>query len=433
MPGSRRPRPLGHAAAASAVGFATLAAVFGAAGVWAGTASLSGAVLAPGRVAILAQRQVLQHPHGGVVREIHVRPGQRVEEGDLLIRLDTAAIGAEIAVHVRRRADLMLQETRLAADRDGRSAFATPADADLAVEGAAALRADQQAIFEARRNAYRGEASALQQTIAQSEARIEGLTTRRASIERQKVLILDELAGLRGLYEKGYVTKPRVLALERSADDLSGQSGDLAAQIAQARERIAEARIRIEQLDRDRVEKAAAELQAVRAERGKVEPQLAEARERLARTALRAPRSGEVVDLTAHTLGGVLKPGEQVLAIIPSDSPLVVEADVLPADIENVAAGMGASVRLTGLRLPDIPVVAGSVARVSADRAQVDRPQAARTYPITVQLDRPEAEIARALRVGMPAEVVVPTRRRTVLEYLLAPLSNGFARVFRED
>lgn len=426
-------RPLGQATTALATGLATIALTFGAAGVWAATAALSGAVVAPGRVAVATNRQVIQHPHGGVVQRIFVRAGSRVAKGDELIRLDATAVTAEVDVLARRRADLKLQEARLAAERDGRKAFIVPDNLSAPTDVLAALEADQRAIFEARRRAYEGEASAVRQSIAQVEARTGGLETRRTSVERQKALIDDELTGVRSLYERGLVTKTRAYELERAADGLAGQSGDFVAQISEARERMAELQIKIDQLARDRIEKAAAELQTVRAELGRVEPQLAEARDRTEKTVLRAPRSGEVVDLVAHTVGGVLKPGEQVLAIVPNDSALVIEADVAPADIENVAEGMAANVRLTSLRMPDVPVLAAAITRVSADRAQTDRAQTGRSYPVTVELAGPPADIERLLRVGMPVDLIVPTRQRTVLQYLLSPLSNGFSRMFRED
>lgn len=425
MVGTRTGRCLGDARGAIAAGLVALALVFGGFGVWASTAPLAGAVVAPGIVATEANRQAVQHPDGGTVAEILVRPGEQVEQGQILIRLDATAIRAEIDMLTERQAALAVQAARLVAERDG-------ADAIAYAGRATELLAGQVAIFEARKRAHAGETSGLRQKVAQLREQIGGLAAQRASITEQKRLIADELAGVRELFNRGYTTKPRLLALERRMADLEGERGEIIAKTGQANEAIAETEIRIEQRSRDRMQEIATELQSVNAELAQINPRLAEARVRLGRTELRAPRPGEVVDLHAFTVGGVLKAGERVLDIVPSDTPLIVEARVQALDIENVATRMPARVRLVAYRAPEVPVVGGTVTRVSADRVVAGEKMTA-GYAMTVELDGAARSDLKPLRVGMPVEVIVPTANRTLLDYLAAPLSNSFARAMRED
>lgn len=434
MNASRRQRALGDATGIARTGAATIAVVFGGFGVWASTAPLGGAVVALGSVAVAANRQALQHPDGGSVREILAKPGDRVAQGQVLLRLDATAVRAEVDILARQQAEVFARETRLAAERDGSGTFEfTPAlKAAVAGYDRSDLLAGQIALFEARRRVHDGEVSALRKKIAQVSEQVVGISAQETSVVEQIRLIDEELSGVRSLYKRGYSTKPRMLQLDRTRTELDGQRGKLAAQSAQLVEAASEAEIRIEQLRRDRLEKITAELEAARAELYAIEPKLAEARVRLERTDLRAPRGGEVVDLVAFTMGGVIAPGARVLDIVPSDSPLVIEARVKAADIENVAPRMAATVRFVTLRAPDVPVVGGVVTRVSADRA-IDGQKTSGEYAVTVELERRASPRMRGLRVGMPVEVIVPTKSRTLLDYLIAPLSNSLARTMVED
>ena len=408
---------------------------FGGLGSWAALAPLAGAVVAEGVVKVEANRQAVQHLDGGVVRQILVKDGERVAEGQILIRLDETAAKANVDVLAAQEDALVSLQARLLAERDGHDTIVFD-DALLARQyepHVAAMLAGQLNMFDARRRAFDGQKLLQEQKIAQIKEQIAGYDAQVRSQQRQMALIDEEARGTRELYQKGFAPKTKVLALDRTTASLDGQRGDLVANIARSRQQIGEAELQILQLTKDRMSEVADQLRDTQTRLLDVGPRLRAARDVLDHIDLRAPRAGYAVGLTAFTIGGVIAKGDHVLDVVPLGSPLVVEGQVKPEDIEGLQPGLGAEVQLTAYKQRSVPKVRGTVSRVSADRI-TDQRNNTSYYQIMVELDQDELKALPGVQLapGMPAEILVPTKERTALDYLLAPLTAGFNRALRE-
>ena len=417
-------------------GMSILAVFFGGFGTWAALAPLDSAVIALGVVKVEGNRKTVKHLDGGIVKELLVKEGDRVEKGQVLIRLDETDARARIDIFSGQYDSLKALESRLLAERDGLDTIRFP---DFLLDRAGddnvfEMLAGQINVFETRRASLAGQIAVLQQRIAQLRTQIGGFQAQKRSQERQLELIREELAGTRELHEKGYAPKTRVLALERKAASLEGESGELIADIARTRQAIGEAKLQIAQLQKERLAEATTELRDVQTRLGEVEPRLGWAKEMLSRTELAAPEAGYVLGLTAFTVGGVIAPGERVLDIVPADNTLIIEARIQPSDIDDVYAGMPAEVQLTAYKRRVVPTVDGVLTWVSADRLTDDRSGEA-YYVAYVEID-PEslAEVGEIrLYPGMPAQVMIATGARTAFDYLIGPLTSSFDRAFREQ
>lgn len=417
-------------------GISILTVFFGGLGTWAALAPLDSAVIAPGVFKVEGNRKTVKHLDGGIVAKLLVKEGDRVEKGQLLIRLDETDARARIDIFSGQYDSLKALESRLLAERDGLDTIRFP---DFLLDrggddNVAEILAGQINVFETRRASLAGQIAVLRQRIAQLRTEIGGFQTQKRSQDRQLELIREELAGTRQLYEKGWSPKFRVLALERKAASLEGESGKLSADIARTRQAIGETKLQIAQLQKERLAEATTELRDVQTRLGEVEPRLRWAEEMLSRTELVAPEAGYVLGLTAFTVGGVIAPGERVLDIVPADNTLIIEARIQPSDIDDVYAGMSAEVQLTAYKSRVVPTVEGVVTKVSADRFTDERSGDA-YYLVYVEVDPDSLASSHniSLYPGMPAQVMIATGARTALDYLLSPLTSSFDRAFREQ
>lgn len=436
-PSGDPPRRVSDSARGTIVaGMLILALFFGGFGTWAALAPLDSAVIALGVVKVEGNRKTVKHLDGGIVKELWVKEGDWVEKGQVLVRLDDSDARAKVDIFSGQYDSLKALESRLLAERDGLDTIRFPdflldrgGDANV-VE----ILAGQINVFETRRASLAGQIAVLQQRIAQLQTQISGFKAQKRSQDRQLELIREELAGTRQMYEKGWSPKTRVLALERKAASLEGESGELIADIARVRQAIGEAKLQIAQLQKERLAEATRELRDVQTRLGEVEPRLRWAEETLSRTELAAPEAGYVLGLTAFTVGGVIASGERVLDIVPADSVLIIEARIQPSDIDDVYAGMSAEVQLTAYKRRVVPTVDGVLTWVSADRLTDDRSGEA-YYVAYVEIDPESLAEAGEIRLypGMPAQVMIATGARTALDYLLGPLTSGFDRAFREQ
>jgi HlyD family type I secretion membrane fusion protein len=402
---------------------------------WAGTAPLASAVIAPAVVVIDGNRKKVQHLEGGIVREILVQDGAQVREDQLLLRLDETRARATLAILRGTLDTALVLEARLIAERDDTplrfpgSLMARSADATLAEM----MRA-QSVLFAARRASLEGQQAILRQRIVQFGEEIRGLQAQQVALETQIALIEDELRGLHSLLAKGFTERTRVLALEREAARLKGARGERIADIARSRNAIGGTQLELMQLERTFREKVVGEIRDVQAQVADLRERVGAAEQTLAHIDIRAPATGTVVGLSAHTVGGVIKPGETILEIVPDGSRLILEAQLDPTDIDNVAVGQESEIRLIGLKQRTAPTLSGRTVYLSADRLTDNR--TGQPYYIA-RIDVPEAERARlggaALQAGMPAEVMIRQRDRTALDYLLQPIIDATAQAWRED
>jgi len=421
-------------------GFAVIAVALGGFGFWSGTAPIAGAVVANGTFVTTGQNKTVQHLEGGVIKQILVREGDTVEEGQPLVLLDETAPQVELRRLVLRQARLSAMEARLEAESRDEDKFAFPADLTKWAQGDRELTdilAAQRNAFEARRNNLRSETATLRSGIDALEERIKGGRTQLDAVARQLRIIEEELETKSALLKGGMVRKPEVLALQRAQASLQGETGRLVGEIGDSRERIARIHEQLLGL-RNASKKAASEqLQEVQAELNDVRERMRSASRIVERGTIAAPVKGVVVKMRYHTAGGVIEPGKSIMEIVPVRDALVVEARVRPQDIDDVRTGQAATVRLSALSQRTTPMVDGKVVYVSADALPDDKNPAVRNDVYVVRVELDEAETAGikhfAPTPGMPAEVYITTAERTFLQYLVQPLKDSMARAFRES
>jgi HlyD family type I secretion membrane fusion protein len=411
-------------------------AMFGALGTWSALTPLSGAVIAPGVVTVYSKRKTIQHLEGGIVAQILVRDGDHVDHGQLLIRLADTRARANLAVLNSRLDVLRARDARLKAERNRRFRIEFPEIllARREEPGITQILGSEAELFSARQNALEGEIKILEQRIAQLDQQILGLGAQQQANEAQISLIEEELRGLRELYEKGYVSKTRILELERRQQELKGERGRSIAEMARAREGVGEAELQIIQVRNRFREDVATELHEVQSDMLDLQERYVAAADELQRLEVRAPQSGIVVGLDVHTVGAVISPGQPILDIVPHEDELIIEAQVAPRDIDKVSIGLEAVVRLSAFDLRSTPELLGTVFATSADRLIED---ASREPYYLVGARIPDSELQKLrdfeLVPGMPAEVFITTGERTALSYLIKPLADGLARAFRDD
>jgi HlyD family secretion protein len=406
-------------------------------GLWSTLTKISGAIVAQGQIEVERDRQVVQHPDGGVVEEIHVTEGQRVQAGDPLLRLDGAALKSELTIVEGQLSELSARSSRLVAERDEADGLEFARDllalAETSPEVAAQIEG-QRRLFEARQETLVEQRDQLAKRIEQTRSQADGIRAQQVALERQLDLIDKELASQQGLLDKGLAQAGTVLALQREQARLEGQIGELLAALAQTEGQVTEIEIQISGLDTRRREESATELREI----GPAILELAERRralvERIDRLEIRAPVAGIVLGLQVTTPRSVLRAAEPVLFIIPQDRPLVITARIAPIHIDEVLTGQRAELVFSAFSSRDTPHLQGQVTLVSAD-ALTD-PQTGATYYVA-ELELADGEQARlgdkALLPGMPVDVFLQTGRRTPLTYLVKPFTDYFARAFRES
>jgi len=406
-------------------------------GGWAATARLQGAVIASGQLQVESRRQVVQHPDGGVVEEILVREGDLVQAGDVLVRLDGTNLRSELAVLESKLYELMARRGRLVAEQTDRETIRF--DPELievakANPNVQALLDGQQALFAARLKTMGREIEVMRERQGQIREQITGSKAEIASLDRQRALIAEELDSQRGLLDKGLAQASRVLALEREAARLDGERGRLVAQTAKLKGEASQLEIEILRLRATRREEAITKLRDLGYRELELEERRLALKEQLSRLDVRAPVGGVVLDMSVHALQAVIRPAEPILHIVPTDSALVVNAEINPTHIDSVHRGQEAVLRFSAFSTRTTPVLYGTVSKVSPD-AFADEETRRSFYRAEILLK--EGEVAKLegqeLVAGMPVEVFIQTGERTPIQYLLKPITDYLSRAMREE
>lgn len=409
---------------------------------WAAIARLDAAAHATGTLIVSGQRQTVQHRDGGVVGAILVKEGQKVTRGQLLFSLVAPEVQAQERALTSQAMRLLATRARIEAEQAGGRLrvpveFATFQGSDRA-EAMRVLRL-QQGELGARAATLSAQRAALGARASQSSAQGRGFSSQTSSADEQIKIVEQQIESLRPAAEKGFVSQTRVRELERLRADLIGQRGQYDASAAASAGSRREQELLGAEATQSFRERLATELRDVENQLGDVMPKLAAAREQLRQTAIRAPATGTIVGLAVFTPGGVVAPGAKLMDIVPQDSPLVVQAQVAPDVADDMAPGMAAEVRFTGIRDRSVPPLAGEITRVSAD-SFADETSGRRYF--TAEVVVPRSQLARLkspdgrphrLSAGMPAEVLVPLRARTALDYFLEPLTLQFWGAFSEE
>lgn len=404
--------------------------------VWAALFSISGAVVAQGTVRVENNVKQLRYRDGGIVRQILVREGDHVQAGQVLIRFDQITAQANVDILRGMHDSLLAQIARFQAEAAGASAVRFPAEL-LARQNdpqVSALLAGQRALFSARMMLYHSQAGVLGNQSGQLATQVAGLRAQAVATDAQSDLIDDELKGVADLNKLGYAPRSRLLALQRSAAQLKGQRGSVTSDIGRTTQAIGDVRLQIAQLDDKRETDAADGLRDSQEKLADTVPKLRAAEQSLAETVVRAPVEGYVFNLTQFTIGGVAQPGETLMQIVPAHEPLEITAMIRPSDIAEIHVGQAARITLNAYNARTTPQIDGVVDLVGAD-AGVDEATKSTYYTIKVRV--PPAELAKAgkdvhLSPGMPATVSVVTSSRTIMDYLLGPMTEAMRTAMRE-
>jgi HlyD family type I secretion membrane fusion protein len=414
--------------------------------VWASLSHIKGAVVAAGQVRVEGNSKVIKHRDGGIIRHIYVREGQFVRRGQVLMQLDPVQVQSTVDVWQAQYNTALADIARLEAQQAGSMEIRFPQEllAHQSDPQVAALLAGERALHTSTMMLYSSQANVLKSQAQQLEIQIQGLRAQMNSVDLQSSSIADELSGARELNRLGYAPKTRVSALDRNAAQLKGQKGSILADIARAQQSIGGVRIQIAQLEEKRQSEAAGGIRQAQDKLAEAAPKLRATAESLFETTVRAPADGYVFNLTQFTEGGVAAPGERLLDIVPSGSPLVINAHVKPNDIAEVHVGMPARVTLTAYNPRTTPPLDGQVILVSADATTTDDPGAggpgamqAREPYYLVQVKVDPAQLQHMgngvhMTPGMQASVSIITGSRTIMDYLLGPLTDAMRTAMRE-
>jgi len=421
----------------TALGYGAIVLMAGGLGVWSFTTQIAGAVVATGTVEVQSERQVIQHPDGGVVGQILAREGDTVAAGEILLQLDGTFLISELAIVESQLAEIFARQARLAAERDGAETLASVSAPDFRTVNAdvfAELVEGQSSLFFARRASFAQEQRQLQEQQVQIENQIEGLAAQLTALERQRALISNEIEDVQSLFERGLVQGPRLSELQREDARLQGELGNLTAMVAEAETRISALAIESLRLTDGRREEAISELRDLGFSRIELQERRLSLLEQIARLDVRAPVSGVIFGSTVVAEQSVVQAAQPMMYIVPGDQPLQVSAQIDPIDVDQVFPGQEVALMFTTFNRRTTPEIAGSVLRVSAD-AQTDEVTGLPYYQAVIRPDA--ARLADmpdlALRPGMPVETFLKTDERTPVSYLTQPLTVYFQRAFREE
>jgi HlyD family secretion protein len=417
------------------IGLSVVVILAGGLGGWASTAQISGALIAPGSVVVESNVKKVQHPTGGVVGEVRARDGDVVKAGDVVVRLDDTVTKASLAIVVKTLDGLWARAARLEAEQRGLDKIAFPrmlldraADPDVNN-----VMASETKLFEVRTYGRVGQRAQLRERVTQLNEEIAGLTAQEKAKDQEIALVEKELVGVRELYDKHLVQLTRLTTLERDAARLNGERAQYIASRAQAKGKITETELQIIQVDKDMVSEVSKDLRETNDKIGEFVERKVTAEDQLRRVDIRAPQDGMVLQSTVHTVGGVITAGDAIMMIVPQADDLQVEAKVNPQDIDKLQIGQKTLLRLSAFNQRTTPELNGVVTRVSPDVTTEQR--TGQSY-YTIRVSMPPEEVARLgdakLIPGMPVEAFVQTGDRTMLSYLIKPLSDQLMRAFRE-
>ncbi|MCD1624784.1 HlyD family type I secretion periplasmic adaptor subunit [Seohaeicola saemankumensis] len=420
------------------VGLAALLLLLGGFGTWAAIANIAGAIVANGRIEVDQNRQVVQHPDGGVVQDILVSEGMRVTKDQVLIRLDPSGLMSDLTIIEGQLYELMARRGRHEAERDARNeavfdpllvaAAASNPDVALLVNG-------QRQLLQARATSLASQVEQLTKRSQQIETQITGIAAQRDALGLQVGLIEQELADQQSLLDRGLAQASRVLALQRELARLNGDIGALTAETATAESRITETAIDILRLTESRREEAITRLRDLQFRELELLEQRRALLQQMERLEIRAPVAGIIYSLQVFARRAVLRAADPVLFIIPQDRPLIIMAQVNPVNIDQVFPGQEVTLRFTALDQRRTPELTGRVVQTSAD-AFTDDAAGTSFYRAEIALEKGEQARLPAdttLIPGMPVQAFIRTSDRTPLDYLIKPLSDYFSTALRED
>jgi len=416
-------------------GVVAVVILVGGAGGWAATTTISGAVIAQGVVVVETSIKKVQHPTGGVVGAILVKEGDSVKAGDLLIRLDETVTRANLLIVTKQLDEMAVRKARLNAERDKADKITFPKHIEARADEPALAQIIRSEInlFDSRRRAVEGQKEQLRNRATQLREEITGLEAQERAKAAEIGMIKSELNSMNELVVKNLVPKSRVISMRRETTRIEGERARLAATVAQTKGRIVEINLQMLQIDRQLGSEIFKEIREIQAEEAQLIEKRIAARDQLKRVDIRAPKSGRVHQLEVHTIGGVIRPSDTLMMIVPKNDQLVIEAKIAPEDIANVYVGQKAFIRFTAFNQRTTLELNGKIARVGADLTRDVQTQIGyyigRITPAAGEL----AKLGELKLVpGMPVEIHMRTGDRTALSYLIQPLRDQMRRAFKQ-
>ncbi len=416
------------------LGVVIVSVTFGLFGTWAAFAPLDGAAYAPGVVTVQTYRKTVQHLEGGIVKEVLAHDGDIVKRGDPLIILDDAQLRFEYEMTRSQLVAAKAMEARLIAERDTLSAIGFGDVVDPTSSRGMEARQSETQVFNARQGSRLGQIAVLRERIGQLQQQVKGLESMidaKMHLEKSYSAEIDELTDL---LKQGFVDKQRLLEQERKLGMLRSEVADHRSTINRTRLQINETQLQILQIDKDFNADVVKQLAEVQTKIYDLQEKTSALEDRLSRIVIRAPDAGMVIGMTVHTIGGVVRPATPLLDIVPSISELIIEAQVTTLDIDRIAIGKRADIRFSAFNSATTPVIEGEVTGVSADRLTNEKTGAA-YYLARVRVTENGVRTLgeRKLLPGMPADVLIITGQRTLLQYLMQPARNALSQSMIEE
>jgi HlyD family secretion protein len=414
-------------------------------GGWLALVPLAGAVVVPGNLVVQSNVKTIQHPTGGVVAEIKVHDGMHVSAGDLLVRLDATQTQANLQMVNKQLDELRARIARLIAERDGLERPEIPAElaARSNEDNVRSLLTSENSLFKARFSARKSQKDLLQSRVAQLSEEISGLDAQVDSKAKQLELIASELTGVQDLYDKHLVPLTRLTTLQREAARIEGERGQLISAIAETKSKIGEAQLQIVRIDQDFRTDVVKELGETQGKEAELVERGVSAQDQLDRIEIHAPTSGVIHQLAMHTIGGVIRASDSIMEVVPDSDELLVETRLQPNDIDQVKVGQKAFVRFSAFNQRTTPQLTGTVSYISATTShdqvgqgvQAAQPSQGAFFTVRVVLAEEERRRLGGLQLvpGMPAEVFMQTGSRTMMSYLLKPITDQMQRAFVEQ
>ncbi|MCF6198309.1 MAG: HlyD family type I secretion periplasmic adaptor subunit [Hyphomicrobiaceae bacterium] len=403
-------------------------------GTWAATAKLSGAIIASGMVVVQKHVKKVQHRDGGIVAQINVKNGDVVKKNDVLIELDDTQTKAELGIIHSQLVELLGRKARLTTERDNQTDIIFPFEAKDAGPDINRVIIGEKRLLQNNRRTRKSKKQQLFLRIEQLNEEISGLTSQMNAKSGELRLIKKELKDIKRLYRKKLTAASRVYAMEREATRIRGDHGGLVAQIARIKGQISEVNIQILSVDHDAQTLAQREIRSIEAKVAELSERQVAVSDKLRRIKIRAPLSGVVHELTAHTINGVISPAEPIMLIVPQNDDLTIEARISPTDIDQISIDQHVKLRFSAFNQRTTPELPSKLQQISADVTR-DRNTGQSYYIARIAIDEKALnELGRQKLVpGMPVEVFITTQERSALSFFAKPFTDQFERAFREE
>jgi HlyD family type I secretion membrane fusion protein len=397
-------------------------------GGWAAQARLAGAVISQGELVVIGETKQVQHVDGGTIVEIPVKIGSLVDKGDVVLRLDDTQLRIEFGIVTSQVAQLKAMMARLVAERDGLDVLSFEG-----LELSPEVMREEAKLFDENRVMRANQKQQIEMQISQLHNQIDGLREQEKANLAENELLAEELAMQEGLVQKGLAKAAELRGLRRQMVRIEGTIGDLLARVAEAEGQISELKVRLMSVDQTSRTELQKEIVSVEARLTELEQRALQLTHRLDRTVVKAPESGTIYDLQAHTVGGVVAPGQVIMAIVPANSELNVHVKVAPTDIDRVFVGQTARMRFTAFNRQTTPEIVGAV-DIIPGATIVDKATNLPFYKTSVTFSPNDlGDLATKLTPGMPVEVYIETEERTVISFLAKPFTDQITRAFREE